>query len=155
MFRRRFLVSTVSASSLGVLAGCSSDGEGQQNAAGSSNWQTIIDDAVRLHEDEYKSWSWNPENGVDLRLDTMVRKGPAMDFFLAKRSEFRSFERGSRFSYEGEVSQMNTTGGDSSGGVPAGDYVFVADHTDAGQAQPPSNFDDDVVDAEITLEGKR
>ena len=153
--RRRFIVAGIAGASFGI-AGCSGNNDSEDNGNGGGNdtpepW-TIVDDTRSLEEDEYLSWDFTLNRQATLKLSAIVRDGPAADILLTSVDEFNEFEQDNRFRYNSAVSLMDSGGGSTSGLVSSGSYVFVLDNTNAGEAKPPTNFSNDVVEIEVELQ---
>lgn len=138
-----------------LLSGCSgdstSDSSGGDNSGGGNSWENIIDSRKQVEEDGYYSWSWNPEQTVDLDWEFTVRSGPEVEIFLMESTEFDEYQAGNRFYVKNDETG---TSGSGTFTVESGNYRFVIDNTDAGNIQPPSNFDDDVAEVEFTVDAR-
>ncbi|WP_135822434.1 hypothetical protein [Halostella litorea] len=169
--RRTFLAS----SSAALLAGCISDDEdadttqngggdqgnnfngGGESGGGSNNpdttesvqTNTLVDDTVDVSEDEYRYWTFTLNQEATLSYEFTVRNGPNVDVILTDQEEFNSYQDGNRFRYASSGSSLDSIGDRISTDIPADDYVLCIDNTEAGEAQPPSNLDDDVARVEI------
>jgi len=161
--RRHF----VAGASVACLAGCPArsfdtdsdsdgDADGASNGASgdSSTTETIFDDNDTVREDYYRTYEFTLNRQVTLDLRVTVRSGPAVDIILTTPDEFDEYEERNRFRYNEDLSLLDTTGGDTSMDAPAGDYVLIVDNTEMGEAQPPSNFDDDPATYDIELTGR-
>lgn len=173
MRRRSFLTAMVGG--LGTVAGCISDedptgddGDSSDGDSGSSpsndpapssnsepepepepEPETLIDKRRTIDEDGNWRVSWNLNRQVTLTYDFTVRSGPEVEVFVLDTREFDEYQAGNRFR-----PLVHTTGISGSGEVTLeeGEYRLVVDNTDAGEVQPPTNFDDDPVDVELYAE---
>lgn len=114
--------------------------------------ETLIEDTATVPEDEYRTFSISLSEQSELELRTTVRDGPAVDIIMVQQSEFDAYSSGERFRFFDEFSQLDTVGDMTSGPFDAGDYVVVIDNTDAVEAAPPTNYDDDIARVEVALE---
>ncbi|MFC7131644.1 MULTISPECIES: hypothetical protein [Salinibaculum] len=169
MNRRNYLAS-IGAVTV-TLAGCTSsddggDGDGDSGGSGSSGGsqptqtetptptpQEILAETRTIPEDEWYQWGYDFETALDISIDMVVREGPAVDFWLLTESEFQEFDAGNRFRPTLEIS--DTTGGSTSGVIDPGRVYFIADNTNAGEAEPPTNLDDDIARVEVTVIAER
>lgn len=122
------------------------------NATQTASAEYVVDDRVVVREDRYRNWSFTLDRTVEAALRMTVREGPAIDLVLTTADEFEAFESGNRFQYNTELSLLDSTGGRSTADeLPAGDYVLIADNTEAIEAEPPTNFDEDPADIEVSF----
>jgi len=135
--RRKFAAGGALAFTVG-LAGCSSGSE-----------ETVVDDTREINEDSYVYWEFSIESSRTITYDFTVRSGPAVDLFAVNEEEFGHYENGERFNYFGE--HLDSVGGDGSISLDSGEYVFVIDNTNAGEAAPPTNAVNDPVEVDITI----
>ena len=160
MERRRFLA-TVGTTSAAVLAGCSDSSDADNSGEDSNNdpssntprsrTETLIEDTRVVNEDGWYKWGFRLNEEAQLNLRVTVRSGPPVDIVLTSASEFEEYEDENRFRYNQDLSMLDTPGGDSSAEAPTGDYALIADNTNRVEAQPPSNFDDDPAEVEVSL----
>lgn len=172
MQRRHFLTGLATSSAV-ALAGCSSDDDGgggggggggdfadsggsgdggdSSGDSGGSTSQTIVEDNDTVTEGSYRYYTFTLNRQATLDLRLTVRSGPAIDAIFTNPDEFDHFENGDRFRYNEDLSLLDSTGGDASGTFPAGEYVYIVDNTSAGDAQPPTNMDDDPVTYDIKI----
>jgi hypothetical protein len=122
------------------------------NATQTASAEYVVDDRVVVREDRYRNWSFTLDRTVEAALRMTVREGPAIDLVLTTADEFEAFESENRFQYNTELSLLDSTGGRSTADeLPAGDYVLIADNTEAIEAEPPTNFDEDPADIEVSF----
>jgi len=157
--RRSFLGTAVGVGVLGI-AGCSSgeeDAQNPENGGDGSQEQSfeIIDSTRQVDEDQYLAQSFTLNDTANIEVQMTVRKGPAIDVLTMSADEFDHFENRERFRYFPELSIEDGTGGSASGTLDPGEYVLVIDNTNAGEAQPPTNFDDDLARVEITAQATK
>jgi hypothetical protein len=109
--------------------------------------QEVINDTRQIPEDEFYRWSF--EANVPLRLDIefTVREGPKIDFLVMSGSEYQEYDDGNRF--RTMIDATGTVGDTISGTVEEGPVYIVADNTNRGPTDPPSNFDDDIAEVEV------
>lgn len=117
--------------------------------------ETIIDDRDTVNEDKYLYYEFSLNEQKELQLKATVRSGPRLDIMLMDRSEFEEYEAGRRFRYDAELSLMDTIGGDSRSRVNPADLVLVVDNTEAGEATPPTDYDENPARVELTLTASR
>lgn len=111
-----------------------------------------ISDTRNLEEDQWRYYTLNFSQTGFLEYDFIVRDGPAIDAILMDESEYQYFENEERWEYYTELSALDSTGDDIRGRVSSGTYRLIFDNSNQGEAAPPSNFSNDVVSVEFTLE---
>lgn len=104
-----------------------------------------------IEEDNWKGRELRFTSEGRLEYEGIVRDGPAVDFYLMDADEYEHFENGERFQYLTATSRQDTTGADVSATVPAGNYVFLVDNSEMGEAAPPSDFDNNIASVEVSL----
>lgn len=124
-----------------------------ERSGGGSTPETIVDETDTVLEDQYLYWEFTLNRETELTLRTTVRSGPRIDIIFTSTEEFDEFERGNRFRYNSDLSQMNTIGATTSVTFRSGNYVLIADNTSAGEASPPQNLDEDPARVDIELTG--
>lgn len=139
-----------------MIGGCIDNGNSNDDGNGDQQptWQTLIDNSRRIKEDEYRYHKISLDQSRSFRTDVTVREGPAIDVVFTTQSEFQEFKQGNRFKYNSGLSMLDTTGGRRSSSLPSGNYVFLLDNTNAIEAKPPTNFDDDLASVDYKLEYK-
>lgn len=145
--RRRTFLSGIGSAAVLSLAGCSSSG----SSGGMRSWQEILDTRTEVQEDGYQTWSWNPEQSLEVRSEFTVRDGPEVEVFLLESTEFDEYQAGNRFY---SIESLSGTSDRTTFSVESGNYRLLLDHTSAGNISPPTNFNDDVADVEITVEAR-
>lgn len=143
-----------------ALAGCSSQGSGGNDDSGDSSGSSdeneqsgpvteeFINDTATVDEDGWTYWDWEQEQNIEYTIDYLVRDGPEIDAFVTTEEEFQNFEAENRFqTLEGFTSAG--VSGTLSGTLGPGSYYFVLDNSNAGQVEPPTNFDEDPADVEV------
>lgn len=107
------------------------------------------EDTRQFEEDE---WWWYelefPEPG-QLSYDFIVREGPEIDVIVIEESEYSYFEEGERYEYLTGASTLDSAGDDNTEEMAAGSYRMIFDNTARGEAAPPTNFGNDVVEVEF------
>ncbi|MFW6385336.1 MAG: hypothetical protein ACOCY7_04285 [Halodesulfurarchaeum sp.] len=68
--------------------------------------------------------------------------GPAIDVFLMTDSEYDRYDSDERFRYIEDASVLDSGSSWAETLIPPGDYVFVLDNTDSGEAKPSTGFGD-------------
>jgi len=66
-------------------------------------------------------------------------------------SEYEHFDRGDRYEYIPDLSALDSSGATVSSKVPEGEYRLVVDNSERGEASPPTNLSNDVVNVEYDL----
>jgi len=140
--RRAFIGGTVAASA--GLAGCAGVLEQSQQE---SKEFTLADETVTLEEDEYYVWSGSLTDTVMLEYRFLVRRGPAVDVFVVTGEELQHYEDDERF--RAIESTQDATEGSGSVTLGEGEHALVLDNTDAGDAVPPSNLDNDPIEVDV------
>lgn len=123
---------------LASVAGCS---------GGSS--KGLVDNTIELGEDDYKYWTFELGSKTTLSYEFLVRNGPKIDMILLTDSEFNQYQAGNRFEHIAKGSSMASVEGSVEAKLSKGDYAFVADNTNAGEAAPPANFEGDLAKVEL------
>ena len=122
---------------------------GDNGGGGGGSTETIASQTVEVPEDDFYVWTFRLNQSARLEYNFTVRSGPEIDFMTIERSELQHFRNGERFSYLPSVSTLASVSGRSSRDMPSGEYGIVVHNTNAGEASPPTNFDDDVVRVEV------
>ncbi|WP_149799237.1 hypothetical protein [Halorubrum xinjiangense] len=174
---RRKLIKGASAAIVAGLAGCTGGGGGGSDGDSPIDQvQDSDDDGVPDSEDDYPN---DPDRSEQLRsisdtrnleedqwrhiplefsqtgyieYDFIVRDGPAIDVILLDESEYQYFDEGERSEYYPELSATDSTGDDVQGEIPSGTYRLILDNSNRGEATPPTNFSNDVVSVEYSIE---
>jgi hypothetical protein len=152
--KRRRIIAAIGTTATVGIAGCGSDSDQDDGNSDQNGGTTIIQidqDTRTLEEDAWYKWGFVLDQESQLELDATVRSGPAIDLIMTSQSEFEEFEQGNRFEYNQSLSLLDTVGGNASGTLPQGQWALIADNTEAGEAQPPTNLDDDIAEVEVTL----
>lgn len=148
--RRKFLATGIATASF-VLAGCSDNGD-TDGSGTQTEWQVATEqNSRRILEDEWLPQRISLDQGREVRIEVMVREGPAIDIVTCRESEYRVFENGDRFQYNSTLSMLDSAGGQVSGSLEAGEYVLMLDNTNRIEAEPPANFDDDIATVDYTI----
>lgn len=145
MQNRRNFLTAISSSALVGLAGCS---------GGTGGTETIVDDRDTVTEDRYLTYTFSANQDITIQIETTVRDGPRVDFVLLDRSELREFEDMNRFRYYESLSGLDSPGYTASGEIREGDYAYIVDNSDALEAQPPMNMNDDAARVELLIEAE-
>jgi hypothetical protein len=107
------------------------------------------DDTRQIEEDE---WWWYelelPEDG-QLSYEFIVRDGPEIDVIVVEESEYSYFEEGERYEYLTDPSALDTAGEEVSSALSSGEYRMIFDNTSRGEADPPSNLSNDVIEVDF------
>ena len=111
---------------------------------------TVVDRTTTILEDEYETWNVSLSEESEVGVRFTVRDGPAIDFVFTTQSEFEQFEEGNRFRYNSSLSFLDSAGGQNQTLLPAGSYVLLVDNTEAIEASPPQNYDEDPAEVELT-----
>lgn len=158
MARKVYRRATIAGIGTLLVAGCSGDGGsgGGSDGGGGGGFSnptpvTLYNENDRTGEDQYRGYPIDLSGDAEIEVDAIVRSGPAVDFVFTTSNEFRQFEDGNRFEYNTRMSSLDTTSIRASMELPEDDYVFLVDNTDRIEAQPPSNFDEDPVEVELTI----
>lgn len=122
------------------------------NDADRSQQLRSVSDTRNIEEDHWRYYTIEFSQTGTIEYDFIVRDGPAIDVILMDESEYQYFENEERWQYYTELSAMDSTGDNVSGQVSAGTYRLIFDNSNQGEAAPPSNFSNDVVSVEFTLE---
>lgn len=109
-------------------------------------------ETIEVNEDDYQYYKFEFGQPTTLKYDFIVRDGPEIDAILVSDSEFDQFQGGNRYEYSTTGSALDTGGDEVEVDLSAGEYVLIFDNTSAGEAAPPTNFDDDVAEIELELE---
>lgn len=111
-----------------------------------------ISDTRNIEEDHWRYYSLNFSKDGSLTYDFIVREGPAIDVIVMDESEYTHFENGDRWEYYSQLSALDSTGDEISRTVSRGSYYLILDNSNSGTAAPPSNFSNDVVSVDFTIE---
>ncbi|MHC3379412.1 hypothetical protein [Haloarcula sp. H-GB5] len=174
MERRDYLKTFAGTSSVIAFAGCSSGGQQEQEQEDTptprpdrdgdgvpdsmdafpdnSNLSRVVaseSDTRNIEEDEWWYYTLEFNSAGRLQYDFIVREGPAIDVIVLSESEYSSFKGEERYEYFTDVSALDSTGDEVSGFLESGTYRLIFDNSDAGEAVPPSNFSNDVVEVEF------
>lgn len=153
MGRRQFIGIIASTAATVGLAGCSGQsGDGpnvsDEESPGDAS-ETLADETVEVPEDTYQAYTATFENSATLAYDAIVRTGPAIDIIVTNGNEFSNYEHDENFRYDSTASALDTSNASNSAQLESGNWVLILDNTDRAEAQPPTNFDDDVAEVEI------
>jgi len=110
-----------------------------------------ISDTRNLEEDTWWYYTLNFTRTGAVEYDFIVRDGPAIDVILLDRSEYKYFEGDGRYQYYTGISVLDSTGDNISGQVSAGTYRLIFDNSNRGSATPPTNFSNDVISVEFSV----
>lgn len=163
-----------------LLAGCSSGGDTgdvQNNAGGGSDDSDgdgvpdseddfphnpefsreveLLNDMRNIPEDEWIAWEYEFDGETELTYEFTVREGPAIDVIFVTSEEYEHLDDGDRYRYIPDGSVMDSAGGSETIMPPEDTYRLVVDNTAAGEAAPPTNFDDDIARVEIEAYARR
>ena len=108
-------------------------------------------DTRNLEEDQWRHFSISFSSTGYIEFDFIVRDGPAIDVILMDESEYEHFDQGDRYEYIPDLSALDSSGTTVSSKVPEGEYRLVVDNSERGEASPPTNFSNDVVNVEYDL----
>lgn len=115
--------------------------------------QLLVESDTRNIEED--SWYYYPlefsQDGV-LEYDFIVREGPAIDVIIIDESEYQPLSEGERYSYYDDWSVLDSTGDSVQVDVPAGNYRMLLDNSEIGEAVPPTDFENNVVQVEFDIE---
>ena len=114
--------------------------------------ETIANETLRVHEDEYQRYTWSLTRSATLSYEFTVREGPSLDVILTSESEFENYKSGDRFQINSEGSSMDSVGDRKQVTLDPrsnGGWVLIVDNSDAGAAEPPSDLQDNVAVVEI------
>lgn len=139
----------------GRSGGSDSTSDGSGNDGTRSSGGSLIDSDEKntlIPEDAYEGWTLESSDDFRIEYEFIVRDGPAIDAILFEESELSHYEDGDRFEYVPSASALDSTGDSVTADLPAGSYVLAFDNTNAGEAQPPSNFSDDGIELEAEME---
>jgi len=104
-----------------------------------------------VQEDAYKGREFEFPSEGRIEYSATVRTGPAVDFYVMEQSEVTYLANQERFQYIEKASQPDATGAEVTADLPSGNYSMVIDNTNAGEAQPPTNFDDDIAEVDFSM----
>lgn len=92
---------------------------------------------------------------MSLEGSVSVDMGPNIDFIIMESTYFERYRDGDSYQYITAGSEMNTAGANIDAAIGSGNLYLVIDNTAAGDAEPPTNLDDDVatVDYDLTVTG--
>lgn len=105
----------------------------------------------QIGEDQWLTWNLDFTEQTHLEYEMLVRDGPSVDVFLFDENEYEYYSNQERAKYYSALSDLDTIQPEGRGWLESGDYVLVIDNTNYGEAQPPTNFDDDVAKVEYEL----
>jgi len=105
---------------------------------------------AELSEDDYYDIQIGIQEESDVIYDAIVRSGPAIDAFLMTQSEFLEYSEGNNARIL-DGSRENITSTQATTTLDTGTYYLALDNTNSGEAEPPANFDDDVVEVEYEM----
>lgn len=111
-----------------------------------------ISDTRNIEEDHWRYYGLDFTDTGQLTYDFVVRDGPPIDVIVMDESEYQYFENEQRWEYYSEFSVLDSTGDDVSRDVSTGSYYIIFDNSNRGGAAPPSNFSNDVVTVEFSIE---
>jgi hypothetical protein len=106
-----------------------------------------------LNEDYYQYLQFSPSQPATLSYDAEVRGDIRIDVILTDETNFRYFEDGTDWEYYGEGSELDTLRASNEMEIGTDrNYYLIIDNTDEGRAAPPTNFDNDRVEADVEYE---
>ncbi len=105
-----------------------------------------------IEEDRWRYFGFSLRGEGKLYYDFIVREGPEIDVILMDESEYTHFESQSRYNYYTKFSQLNSAGGTVEQVLPAGSYYIIFDNSEAGEASPPTDFNNSVATVEFDIE---
>lgn len=111
-----------------------------------------VSDTRNLEEDQWRYYTLEFSQTGTIEYDFIVRDGPAIDVILMDESEYQYFGDGERWEYYTELSALDSTGSDITGQISAGAYRLIFDNSNEGEAAPPTNFSNDIISVEFTIE---
>jgi hypothetical protein len=149
------------AGSILLLSGCAGvleededsggGGDGGDGGADQPQTETLIDKSYEVSEDEWGGATGGLNADAEITVDFTVRDGPAIDFFVMTEEEYDYYRNGERFKVNSQASIEDETTARYTVEIPEGDYAFIVDNTERGEAKPPANLSDDVVTVELTV----
>lgn len=117
--------------------------------------ESVKSGTVSIKEDHWRYWNiekTSDYNALSVSYEFVVRGGPNVDVYVMSEREYQYFENGNRAKYFSSWSSENTGLAQTEINLQEdGMYVILVDNSDFGATQPPSNFDDDIVDVEYEL----
>jgi hypothetical protein len=150
--RRNFIKTASVPIALGI-AGCSED-NASQNIGGADELLSVSG-STNISEDEYVSWNVTGD-AMTLEGSVTVDMGPNIDFIVMESTYYERYQDGDSYQYITAGSEMDTAGTNIDAGIGSEMVYIVIDNTNAGEASPPANLDDDVVtvDYDLTVTGE-
>ncbi|WP_336328156.1 hypothetical protein [Halovenus sp. HT40] len=153
MERRQFIEIVAGGVATVGLAGCSGQsGDGpnvsDEESPGDAS-ETLADETVEVSEDSYQAYTATLESSATLSYDAIVREGPAIDIIVTNGNEFTNYENDENFRYNSAASELDTSNTNNSTELDSGNWALILDNTSRGEAEPPTNFDDDIATVEI------
>lgn len=148
--RRTFVGGAVALA--GSLAGCSALDSVDNDSSGGGlggGMETVVDDTEVVEEDQYLSYDFDFDSDRTMEYEFIVRDGPNIDVFVAETEEYNHYTQGEAFEYYGD--SLDTSTATETIDLAAGEYKIVLDNTDYVEAQPPTNFDGDPAEVDITV----
>lgn len=148
------------------LAGCSSGDEDSEDSEDGGDGETapqateatatetptpsvtqIVDEQLRIAEDDYASWQFYVGGRFELNYEFTVTTGSAIDVFVVEHRQFSRYE--SQQQFDAAVTSEALESDSVSAELPEGTYHLIVDHTPLGRAEPPGGLGKDPVDVEI------
>lgn len=152
MVSRRSLLAVAGVGVGTLLSGCLASTPSDSSGGGNGlTTEVIVDDNDSVEEDAWRNYQFRLNREATVSVETTVRRGPAMDFYMMNPEEYRNFDNGNRFRFVSALSRGDTTGYSGEGRLPSGEYVLVADNSNRGEAAPPTNFSDDVATFDVRI----
>jgi hypothetical protein len=108
-----------------------------------------VDDTRNIEEDEWYWYELELTESGQLAYDFIVREGPPTDLIVVAASEYEYFEEGERYEYVAGPTVFDSAGSEGGGRLSAGNYRLIFDNTSRGEAAPPANMSNDVVEVEF------
>lgn len=144
--KTRRLVLTGVVGSLIPLAGCSSGGDSDDEP----QREELVSGTFDINEDEFRGWRFSLDQDATLEYSYTVTEGPSIDVFLLDDRAYSHFKEEDNFQYISEGSALDAVSKSVEVDLPEGDeYVLVIDNTNAGEAAPPTDLEDNVARVEI------
>lgn len=110
-------------------------------------------EAYDLNEDYYQHLEFSPSESATLSYQAEVQSDVPIDVILTDSTNFRYFEDGTDWEYYGEGSELDTLHANSEMQLSSQkEYYLIIDNTNEGRAEPPTNFDNDRVEVQVSYE---
>lgn len=104
-----------------------------------------------MNEDEWYQWQFDWDEETYIEYEIIVRSGPSIDVTLFGEEEYSYYQNQERAEYYAGVSDLDTVDATASGWVGTGNYRLVIDNTSWGEAEPPTNLNNDVAEVDYSF----